>query len=254
MTVIAAVSLLPSLVAVIVAEPFNTPVTTPVDETVAMLVLLDDQVITRPVSTLPAASFVTTESETVAPSLMLADAGETVTEFTGGRVTVSADVPLFPSLVAVIVAVPAATPVTTPTDETVATAVLLELQVMLRPVSVFPAKSFVVATNTVVPPTNTLDGDGATVTVETGSSVTVTTDVPVFPSLSAVMVAVPGTTPVTTPVDDTVATSELLEVHETARSVTTVPLASVTVTDNGVVCVVATLTVAGRTATVATGI
>jgi hypothetical protein len=43
----------PSLVAVIVAEPMLTPVTTPVLETVATAVLLDDQVTTRSVTTVP---------------------------------------------------------------------------------------------------------------------------------------------------------------------------------------------------------
>jgi len=45
---------------------------------------------------------------------MLADPGVTVTEPTGGDVTVICAVPLCPSLVAVIVAVPGATPVTFP--------------------------------------------------------------------------------------------------------------------------------------------
>jgi hypothetical protein len=40
-------------VAVIVAEPLATPVTTPLDDTVAALVLLDDQVIVCPVITVP---------------------------------------------------------------------------------------------------------------------------------------------------------------------------------------------------------
>jgi hypothetical protein len=49
----AAVPDLPSLVAVIVAEPMVTPVTTPALETVATAVLLDDQVTTRSVTTVP---------------------------------------------------------------------------------------------------------------------------------------------------------------------------------------------------------
>jgi hypothetical protein len=57
-------------------------------------------------------------------------AGEMVTVPTGTGVTVIADVPLFPSAVAVIVAFPGATPVTTPADDTVAMLVLLELQVI----------------------------------------------------------------------------------------------------------------------------
>ena len=65
-------------------------------------------------------------------------AGVIVTVATGGGLTVRVAVPDLPSLVAVIVAVPGATPVATPEELTVATAVLLELQAMTRPVSVPP--------------------------------------------------------------------------------------------------------------------
>ncbi len=144
-TVTVAVPLLPSLVAVIVAEPAVTPVTRPPLLTVATAVLLLAQVTTRPVSVLPAASLVTAESCWVEPVLMLAVAGLTVTEATGTIVTVMAAVPLLPSLVAVIVAEPAATPVTRPVPLTVATPVLLLAHATTRPVSVAPAASFVTA-------------------------------------------------------------------------------------------------------------
>jgi hypothetical protein len=61
--------------------------------------------------------------------------GETLTDATGTGVTVTLAVPLFPSLVAVIVAEPAATPVTTPLDETVAIPVLELDHVTARPVN-----------------------------------------------------------------------------------------------------------------------
>jgi MinD-like ATPase involved in chromosome partitioning or flagellar assembly len=73
---------------------------------------------------------------------------------------------------------------------------------------------------------NVLEGDGATVTVDTGAGVTVTVDVPVLPSLVAVIVVVPGRRPVTTPACETVATAGLLEVHETTRPLSTLSLAS----------------------------
>ena len=76
--------------------------------TAATDVLLLDQVTTRPVSVLPTESLVAAESCCVAPTRMLAEAGLTVTEATGTFVTVIADGPLLPSLVAVIVADPAA--------------------------------------------------------------------------------------------------------------------------------------------------
>src|SRR6266480_3066989 len=83
---------------------------------------------------------------------MLAVAGLTVTEATGTLVTVMADVPLCPSLVAVIVAEPAATLVTSPLAETVATAALLVAQVTVRPLRAVPFASFGVAFFLIVPP------------------------------------------------------------------------------------------------------
>ncbi len=59
-TATVAVPLLPSLVAVIVAEPAAFAVTRPAVLTVATVALLVAHVIVRPVSTLPAESFVVT--------------------------------------------------------------------------------------------------------------------------------------------------------------------------------------------------
>lgn len=81
--------------------------------------------------------------------------------------------------------------------------------------------------------TETVDGD--TVTLPTGSAVTVIVELPLFVSLVAVIVAVPVETPVTMPVLETVATAVLLELHVTTRSVTTAPFASLTVAINVVV-------------------
>src|SRR5437773_736560 len=86
-------------------------------------------------------------------------------------VMVSAAVPLWPSLVAVIVAGPPATPVASPLPLTVATAVLLLAHVTVRPVSVFPAASLVTAVNGRVTPTGRLAVVGLTVTDATGISV-----------------------------------------------------------------------------------
>jgi len=83
-TVTAAVPLCASLVAVIVTgPPTATPVTSPVDETVATAALPVVQVTTRPVSTFLAASLVVAASCTVAPALTVAVAGLTVTDATG---------------------------------------------------------------------------------------------------------------------------------------------------------------------------
>src|SRR5438876_2946076 len=188
-TVIAAVPLFPSLVAVIVATPAAPPVTSPVALTEARLGALLAQVTTRPLSELPRESFGVAVSGTVAPTKMPATAGVTVTVATGTVVTVMADVPFFPSLVAVIVAEPAATPVTNPLVLTVATAVLLLTHVTVRPVRGVPFESFGVAVSGNVAPTKMPATAGVIVTVATGTFVTVMADVPFFPSLVAVVVA-----------------------------------------------------------------
>ena len=140
-----------------------------------------------------------------------------MTDPTGTCNTKMVAVPVFPSLVAVIVAVPGATPVTTPAVETVAIAVELVLQVTIRPVSVLLFASFVTAVSDCVAPAVTLADNGLTVTVATGIGTTVTVAVPVFPSLVAVMVTVPSVTPVTAPAADTIATAGLAEPHVTPR-------------------------------------
>jgi len=162
----------------------------------------------------------------VAPTVKLAVAGLTVTEATGTLVTVTVAVPLCPSLVAVIVAEPAATPVTNPLAETVAAAALLVAQVTTRPLRAVPFASFGVAVNWVVAPTVTPVAVGLTVTEATGTLVTVMADVPLCPSLVAVIVAEPAATPVTTPLAETVATAALLVPHVTTRPLRAVPFAS----------------------------
>jgi hypothetical protein len=77
----------------------------------------------------------------------------------------------------------------------------------------------------VVAPAN-IDADvGATVTVVTtgGTAVTVMLDVPVFPEIVAVIVAEPAVTPLTTPLEFTVAAAALLVDHVTVCPVMTLP-------------------------------
>src|ERR1700688_1155580 len=128
-TVIAAVALWPALLAVMVASPGAMPVTRPLPATVATLGLLEVQVTTRPLNGLPFASLSVAVSCVVCPTITLADAGLMVTDATGTGMTVIAAVPLWPSLVAVMVAAPGAMPVTRPVAETEATLGLLEVQV-----------------------------------------------------------------------------------------------------------------------------
>jgi len=222
----AAVPLCPSLVAVIVAEPATTPVTSPLGLTVATAVLLLDHVIVRPDSALPLASFGVAVSWTVLPAGTLAVAGLTVTEATGTCTTVMADVPLCPSLVAVMVAEPATFPVTSPLVLTVATAVLLLDHAIVRPDSGLPFASFGVAVSCTVLPSFTLADAGVTVTDATGTVVTVMLAVPLCPSLVAVIVAEPATLPVTSPLELTVATDVLELAHVITRPDKGLPLAS----------------------------
>jgi hypothetical protein len=63
-------------------------------------------------------------------------------------------------------------------------------------------------------------------TVATAKFVTVIVADPLFPSLVAVIVVVPGATAVTTPDDEMEATPVLLEFHVTGRPVNKLPASS----------------------------
>jgi hypothetical protein len=74
---------------------------------------------------------------------------ETATVATGGggaALTLIVADPVWPSLVAVIDAVPTASPFTRPLAVTLAIAALADDQVTVRPVTVVPLASFVIAT------------------------------------------------------------------------------------------------------------
>src|SRR5437773_12462306 len=87
-TVMAAVPLLPSLVAVIVAEPGVTPETRPLLLTVATVVLELDHVTVRPESGAPLASFGVARSEERRAGCAGAAGGVTSTDANGTGVTV----------------------------------------------------------------------------------------------------------------------------------------------------------------------
>jgi hypothetical protein len=206
-TVIVAVPVWPPLVAEMLAVPAARPVTIPVVETVATATLLDVHVTTASGTTAPAASFTVAVSAAVPPAWTFAELGSTATLAMGRGTTVTELVPACPSLVAVIVAEPGATPVTIPVADTVATAGALELQVTVRSVSTAPLASFAVAVSGTAPPTTSDALPGEIARVETGARVTVMVAVPDFPSLCAVMIAVPADVAVTAPVSLTLATS-----------------------------------------------
>src|SRR5207249_1643594 len=92
-TVIAALPVLPSLVAVIVTAPAAAPVTRPVEETVAVAGALDVQVIARPESTVPAESCAVPVNCAVLPTSRFTALGATRTEATGTLDTVTVAVP-----------------------------------------------------------------------------------------------------------------------------------------------------------------
>ena len=118
------------VVTVIVAEPAAFAVTTPVDNTVATEVLLDDQVTVLSVAL---------DGDTVAirvwvsPTSIVNDVLFRLTPVTGiaAAVTVTTQEAFLPPsvVVTVIVAVPAFFAVTTPEEDTVATVVLFEVHV-----------------------------------------------------------------------------------------------------------------------------
>src|SRR3989442_6405210 len=106
-TVTAAVPLCPSLVALIVTAPAPAPVASPLADTVAIAVLELVQLITRPPSTLPAASFSVAVSCTACPTRTTAVTGLITTDATGTFATLVVADPLWPSLVVLSVDAPA---------------------------------------------------------------------------------------------------------------------------------------------------
>src|SRR6266576_638182 len=171
-----------------------------------------------------------------------------------GTCTVTADVPLLPSLVAVTVAVPpSATSVTSPVGDTVITVGVLDVHATGRPVKGLPLASLSVTFSWRVPWSGSVAGAGLTTTVATGTSVTVAAAVPAFPSLVAVIVAVPAATPFTSPLLLTVAILVLLLAHVTVRPVSAVPPESFGVAVSCAVAPTDTLGAAGLTVTEATG-
>src|SRR5712692_407432 len=154
---------------------------------------------------------------------MPAEAGLTLTDATGTGFTITAAIPVFPSLVAAIVAAPSARPVTRPLADTVATALLLVVQVTVRPLSGLPFASLGVAVSCTVAPTRTTAVAGLIVTDATGTFATLIAADALCPSLVAVIVAAPAATPVTSPAADTVAMAEFELVQVTARPARTFP-------------------------------
>src|SRR6266699_104037 len=220
-TVMDAVPLCPSLVAVIVAGPAAKAVTRPLLLTVATEVLELVQVTVRPVRMLPLASRSVALSWSVCPAGTLAVAGLTVTEATGALATVTAAVCVMavPLIVAETVFVPATVELKVPVATPVASVgppgcvsvfpLPVAASTAVAPLIGLPLASLAVTVMVDVPLPVAIEG-GAAVTVdcaaETGPGVTVTVAVCVtaIPSIVAEMVfapiAVERRVPVATPV------------------------------------------------------
>ena len=206
------------VVQVIVAVPASFAVTTPLFDTVATDVLLDDH--ETPV-------LVALEGETVAvrfpvlpaTRLIVERFKETpVTEIVAA-VTETVHVAVLPpsSVRTVIVADPAALAVTTPLDKTVATEVLLEDHVTALLVAL-DGDTVAVRVPVVPAVKDILVLFRETPVTETVEAFTVTEQVAVMPpsAVLAVIVAVPAFLAVTSPSEDTVATEVLFDDHVTS--------------------------------------
>ena len=181
--------------AVMTADPTPIPVTDPVESTVAMAVLLDDHI--KAVSN----TLVEVAVKGVdVPVCNLNEVGVRVTSFT--VTSTESDAPLDVP-VAVTVAVPPLRPVTFPEVSTVATAILLEVQInVLSP--------FEAAAKLCVTPLLRVSDEGVTTTSIT--DIVAVSDAPLVVPV-AVMVAVPPPTPVTFPDASTVATAVSLDIQ-----------------------------------------
>ena len=237
------------LLAVMVALPGPTAVTTPLVETVAAAVLSLLQVTGAPEITAPDASFTVAVSVVLSPTVRVAAPGDTWTlAATGGCTTIVA-VPDWPSLLAVIVAEPGATPVTRPFASTLATLGMLLDHVIMRPVSGLCCASNTVAVSCAVPGSTIVSSGGETDTEATGGGSTVMFAMPDEPPALAAICTVPGATPVTTPAAVTVATDALPVFQNTCCPETTWPPGPMTVACSVIVLPTATLSVAGVTFT-----
>jgi hypothetical protein len=231
--------------AVMVTFPERFPVTTPLPDTVAVLVLELDQKKLWLVMTFPLPSVAVAESCIVDPGLSFFDGAVTVTLDAGPGVTVIVAVPLTPSTVAVIVATPTFEVVTWPAF-TAATAGLSLAQAADLPPIELPLASLGVAARFRVSPAcnelvaglmstratvgwETLGGVGDGGVGGEGGGVllaTLTVAMPDFPSAFAAIFEVPTASAVTTPSAEILTILGSCTVQVTAASGTTAPESS----------------------------
>ena len=154
--------------AVISVVPTARELISPLLETVAATVLLEAHEKVMPCRTLPDASRATACACIVERRPIVDDGAVTVMLAMAGAVTVTVSAfDVTDPTVAVMLAVPGATPVTRPLPSTVATDVLLDLQVKLWPESTLPFASLATACACSVPDGATVEPLAVTVTLAT---------------------------------------------------------------------------------------
>jgi hypothetical protein len=194
-------------VAVTVADPSATAVTSPADETVATPVSDELHVTVGSVTALPAASLTITVRVKVSPNDVNATISGESSTVVPEVLTVTATVPFAEPEIAVIVPVPFATAVTKPDDETVAIPMSDELQVTEASDITLARASFTVAVRVVVSATDMkLSELGDSSTLEADCA-TVIDAVPLADPDVTVIVAAPFAIAVTRPAEDTVTTA-----------------------------------------------
>jgi hypothetical protein len=157
-TVTVAEPVFPSLVAVIVAVPAETPVTVPFVLTDATWLELLAQITVLPVRTLREASYATAFRVTVPLTVTLALAGAIATDATATGTTATGTTADCPPELAATCVFPTPVPVTTPADDTVATVVSALDQNTVAPGTVWPAGSCTCACSAICVPSVTAGG------------------------------------------------------------------------------------------------
>jgi len=172
-----------------------------------------------------------TENCLVALGVSVTAEGDSVKPFSVGAPEVPATVrvalPATPLAAAVIVASPARCAETSPLEDTVPIELFEVDQVTACVGSVLPAASVRVADSCWVAPTARLKEPGAIAMFFSAPGATTIVPVAVFPSAVAVIVAVPATPPVTSPLAAAVAMCESELDHATGRPVSVFPSTSV---------------------------
>ena len=215
-TVTAAVPDAEPAIAVIVAAPLATAVTSPVESTAATIISALVHATGSPSITRSIWSRTSAMSRTVSPSAVNASVlGATDTVVGTSASTTSSARPVTPDEVAATSTSPSPVPVTSPDASTTATDVSPEAHVNAAPATAWPFASLASASNRTVSRSTTVSAAGATSTVLTVWA-TVTAEVPDAEPAIAVIVAAPLATAVTSPEASTAAT-------EAFRCSTTLP-------------------------------